>query len=95
MKIFLTKESKQKIEDKIAEFEEDRQFWLKKSIENIGNASHDSLNWSINQATANQASSLLREILSLATILPVEESWEDVRNHNTEYSQGVIIQSKQ
>ena len=38
---------------------------------------------------------ILEEILSSAKILPVEESWEDVRNYKTECQNGVIIQSQQ
>jgi hypothetical protein len=45
---------------------------------------------------------MLKEILESATILPVEESWEDVlietlatSNYNISYPSGVIIQPKQ
>ena len=42
---------------------------------------------------------ILLEILSSATILPVEESWDDVNYHNIRkyntHSNGVIIQPKQ
>ena len=71
------------------------------AIKNIGNPNYNSLMDSINQAKAEQAAFLLKEILSSATILPVEKSWdklfpcswnsinrEDIKN-------GVIIQPKQ
>jgi hypothetical protein len=54
---------------------------------------------SINQAKAEQASYLLQEILALATILPVEESWGNmpigVNESELSYPQGVVIQPKQ
>jgi hypothetical protein len=67
--IYLTAEVKQKIEDKIVELEKDRQHWLDITIKNIGNPNYDSLIDSINQAKAEQAVSLLQEILSSATII--------------------------
>jgi hypothetical protein len=98
--IYLTQEGKQEIEAKIAELDEDRQHWLDNTIKNIGNPNYNSLMDSINQAKSEQASYLLQEILSLATILPVEESWESVSDYITSieqsyYPNGVIIQPKQ
>ena len=101
--IYLTQEGKQAIEDKIAELENDRQSWLNSAIKNIGNPNYDSLMDSINQAKAEQSSYLLQEILALATVLPVEESWrkcgivnrEDRESVTSDYPNGVIIQPKQ
>jgi hypothetical protein len=97
--IYLTQEGKQQIEAKIAELEEDRQHWLDNTIKNIGNPNYNSLMDSINQAKAEQAAFLLKEILSSATILPVEESWGDVPMGVNECElilpSGVIIQPKQ
>jgi hypothetical protein len=67
--IYITKEGKKEIEDKIFELE---------AYEGLESGMAD----------------ILKEILSSATILPVEESWEDVRNHKIECPQGVIIQPK-
>ena len=98
--IYLTQKGKQEIEAKIAELDEDRQHWLDNTIKNIGNPNYNSLMDSINQAKAEQASYLLQEILALATILPVEESWDYILNTYKSsvlehYRQGVIIHSKQ
>ena len=101
--IYLTQEGKQGIDAKIAELENDRQSWLNSAIKNIGNPNYDSLMDSINQAKAEQASYLLQEILALATVLPVEESWrkcgivnrEDRESVTSDYPNGVIIQPKQ
>jgi hypothetical protein len=99
--IYLTQEGKQEIEAKIAELDEDRQHWLDNTIKNIGNPNYNSLMDSINQAKAEQASYLLQEILALATILPVEESWDDFQDisdplyRQEDYPNGVIIQPKQ
>jgi dipeptidase len=88
-------------EAKIAELDEDRQHWLDNTIKNIGNPNYNSLMDSINQAKAEQASYLLQEILALATILPVEESWDDFQDvsdslyRQEDYPNGVIIQPKQ
>jgi hypothetical protein len=99
--IYLTQEGKQEIEAKIAELEEDRQHWMDNTIKNIGNPNYNSLMDSINQAKAEQAAFLLKEILKSATILPVEESWEladeksDYGLSSKEfYPNGVIIQPK-
>jgi hypothetical protein len=98
--IYLTEEAEKEIQAKIAELEEDRQHWLNNTIKNIGNSNYNSLMDSINQAKAEQASYLLREILSSATILPVD-NWENIKDMldiNTlpiSYRNGVIIQPKQ
>ena len=103
MKFYITQETKQEIEAKIAELEKDRQHWLDNTIKNIGNPNYNSLMDSINQAKAEQAAFLLKEILSSATILPVEESWYDTnisavqpeQKFGKAYPIGVIIQPKQ
>jgi hypothetical protein len=84
--IYLTTEAKQEIEAKIAEFE--KPF-----------VHYDGIYVSDEQLAKID---LLEEILSLAVILPVEESWNNISNNtfdranNSEiYPQGVIIQSKQ
>jgi hypothetical protein len=66
--IYITEEGKQEIEAKIAELEKDRQYWLDNTIKNIRNPNYNSLMDSINQAKAEQAAFLLKEILSSATI---------------------------
>jgi hypothetical protein len=95
--IYLTQEAKQQIEAKIAELEEDRQHWMDNTIKNIGNPNYNSLMDSINQAKAEQAAFLLKEILKSATILPVEKSWTNITDdyHIMDlYPNGVIIQPK-
>jgi hypothetical protein len=98
--IYLTQEGKQGIEAKIAELDEDRQHWLDNTIKNIGNPNYNSLMDSINQAKSEQASYLLKEILSSATILPVEESWVTISDstlafhYHQSFPNGVIIQPK-
>lgn len=84
--IYLTQEGKQEIEAKIAELE-GTNIHLMKPSHTLG-----SLEGRI---------SALKEILSSATILPVEESWNNISNNtfdranNSEiYPQGVIIQPK-
>ena len=100
MKFYITQETKQEIEAKIAELEKDRQHWLDNTIKNIGNPNYNSLMDSINQAKAEQAAFLLKEILSSATILSVD-NWQNVKDMldiNTlpiSYKEGVIIQSKE
>jgi hypothetical protein len=78
--IFITEEGKKAIEDKIAE--------LKKPI-----AHYDGIYVS---EAANAEVELLKEILSSATMLPVEESWEGVSRDMSPmvevyYPNGVII----
>jgi hypothetical protein len=81
--IYLTQEGKQGIEAKIAALEEVKHN-CKKDYE-----------W--NEAVVEQNS--YRQILSSATILPVEESWGNmpigVNESELSYPQGVIIHSKQ
>jgi len=91
MKIYLTEEGKKEIEAKIA------------SLEN-----HEDFN---SKWTHDKARDILKtqwyiykKILSLATILPVEESWNECISATSEYnriqdlkkiySNGVIIQTK-
>jgi hypothetical protein len=102
--IYLTEEGKKAIENRIVELEHDSQVWLNNSIQNIGNPEYNSFSDSICKAQADQAAHLLREILSSATILPVEESWNlsvvsinpfKQGNLKRLYRNGVIIQSKQ
>jgi hypothetical protein len=84
--IYLTPEGKQEIEAKIAELEK---------LENDEFFDEHLINDYLSQIRT------YKEILSSATILPVEESWdnvheEDVANWSTlHYPQGVIIQPKQ
>jgi hypothetical protein len=82
--IYLTQEGKQEIEAKIAELEGINVHLMKPS-HTLG-----SLEGRI---------STLKEILSSATILPVEESWGNmpigVNESELSYPQGVIIQPKQ
>jgi hypothetical protein len=93
MKFFITEETKQEIEAKIAE--------LEKEYNSTGETS-------LLRIEIQTEIDTLKSILSSATILPVEESWEDVL-HSTkkhkeydysgalkiDYPQGVIIQPKQ
>jgi hypothetical protein len=84
--IYLTQKGKEEIEAKIAELEKENKFPIDK--------------W---EEGKNQGKIyILEEILESATILPVEESWEDVLietlatgNYNISYPSGVIIQPKQ
>ena len=82
--IYLTQEGKQEIEAKIAELE-GINIHLMKPSHTLG-----SLEGRI---------STLKEILSSATILPVEESWGNmpigVNESELSYPQGVVIQPKQ
>jgi hypothetical protein len=87
--IYLTPEGKQEIEAKIAEL-----YRESRNQETINKSWSD---------TCTHKAFLLEEILQSATILPVEESWEDVEFSIEEpfgdlaenYSNGVIIQPKQ
>ncbi len=82
--IYLTQDGKQGIEAKIAELE-GINIHLMKPSHTLG-----SLEGRI---------STLKEILSSATILPVEESWGNmpigVNESELSYPQGVVIQPKQ
>lgn len=83
--IYLTQEGKQELEAKIAE--------LDKCIEDLKDEIMK--DYFIGKKT------LLEEILSSATILPVEENWNEFYNntdslYRTEsYSNGVIIKNQQ
>ena len=83
--IYLTKEGKKEIEAKIAELED--YTYATQDLHLEGNIQGHLY--------------CLKEILSSATILPVEESWNNLSNNtldranNSEiYPQGVIIQNK-
>ena len=86
MKLYITQETEQEIEDKIAELED--KFLL----------IADSLTSMENQGRLD----MLKEILSSASILPVEESWYDTNISAVQpeqklgktYPNGVIIQPK-
>jgi hypothetical protein len=87
--IYLTQEGKQEIEAKIAELEK---FYM--TARKVG-VTMERIDWEIQY---------LKEILSSATILPVEESYKNIKSmyhHNTmredfeyKYPNGVIIQPK-
>jgi hypothetical protein len=91
--IYITEEGKKDIKDRIAELEEENKFPVDK--------------W---EEEKNQGKIyILEEILSSATILPVEESYNNIQHFETSehgtvirkhflmanYSKGVIIQPKQ
>jgi hypothetical protein len=82
--IYLTQEGKQGIEAKIAELEK---------LENDEFFDEHLINDYLSQIRT------YKEILSSATILPVEESWGNmpigVNESELSYPQGVIIHSKQ
>ena len=86
--IYLTAEAKQEIEAKISILEKENRI-LKKSGQNC-----------IRNSVLSKIL-LLEEILSSATILPVEESWDDFQDisdplyRQEDYPHGVIIQPKQ
>jgi predicted glycosyltransferase involved in capsule biosynthesis len=91
--IYLTPESKQEIEAKIAELE---QYAHEESdIDGIQFSDADSFDI----GERNGKILKLKEILSSATILPVEESWETAVDRETilyvNYPNGLIIQPKQ
>jgi len=90
--IYLTQEAKQEIEAKITE--------LEKQLQLVGNLFEDvehNHNYISNKIKTH------KEILESATILPVEESWDEVEfcyecaleDLQETYPQGVIIQPKQ
>ena len=82
--IYLTQEGKQEIEARIAELEK---------LENDEFFDEHLINDYLSQIRT------YKEILSSATILPVEESWGNmpigVNESELSYPQGVIIQPKQ
>jgi hypothetical protein len=81
--IYLTQEGKQGIEAKIAELELNEKIHEKNGFIMGANMNHGFVD-------------ALKEMLSSATILPVEESWEHGSKFtNVKYKHGVIIQPKQ
>jgi hypothetical protein len=94
--IYLTEQGKQEIEAKIAELESVN----KVEIEN---------KWEVKAGITFGCILMLNEILSSATILPVEENWVDLDNkafeeefkfhqhlyNSRKYPNGVVIQPKQ
>jgi hypothetical protein len=84
--IFLTQEAKQEIEAKMLH------------IENIF---VDDDNTECDKFVLKKEYTLYKEILLSATILPVEESWDNIAHSTTvsfyesDFPQGVIIQPKQ
>ena len=92
--IYLTPEGKQEIENKIAELES-----YKREHEKVEINMFDYI-WA---AKTSQTIDLLKEILLSATILLVEESWDEVEfcyeyaleELQEKYPNGVVIQPKQ
>jgi hypothetical protein len=84
--IYLTEQGKQEIEAKIAELELNEKIHEKNGFIMGANMNHGFVD-------------ALKEMLSSATILPVEESWGNipigVNESELSYPQGVIIQPKQ
>jgi hypothetical protein len=89
--IYLTEEGKQEIEAKIAELELNEKIHEKNGFIMGANMNHGFVD-------------ALKEMLSSATILPVEESWEETccelpfyikQQLENNFSTGVIIQPKQ
>jgi hypothetical protein len=78
--IYITEEGKREIEGKIDELE--RQLCLKKMYESTWHG-------------LNGKKLMLKEILSTATILPVEDGYNEFYYNSNEYPQGVIIKPKQ
>jgi hypothetical protein len=93
--IYLTEQGKEEIEAKIQE--------LKKGFALLGD------NEELTKVLFNTTHGIYHRILSSATVLPVEETWElicnssfvdkispiTINNFDTAYSNGVIIQPKQ
>jgi len=83
MKFYITEETKQELENKI------------KTLEKTKHETDFTIEWNEAVVMIN----LLKDILSSATILPVEESWDDVNYHNIRkyntHLNGLIIQPKQ
>ena len=94
--IYLTEEGKQEIEAKINELEKEKASNLSQNLAGFASINYGEIE-------------VLKEILSSATILPVEKSWksmvegdddyehyiENVVCFPTSYPNGVIIQPKQ
>jgi hypothetical protein len=82
MKFYITEETKQEIEAKIAELE----YLFEREGEKF-------------DSRYSGKYYLLKEINSSATILPVEESWDNINYHNIRkyntHLNGLIIQPKQ
>jgi hypothetical protein len=83
MKFYITEETKQELENKI------------KTLEKTKHETDFTIEWNEAVVMIN----LLKDILSSSTILPVEESWDDVNYHNIRkyntHLNGLIIQPKQ
>jgi hypothetical protein len=88
MKIYLTAESKQELEIELIKI--DLKIQQQKSFE-------FPIDYLLGELEGKKT--IIQSILSSATILPVEESWDDVNYHNIRkyntHSNGVIIQPKQ
>jgi len=85
--IYLTEQTKQEIEAKIKELEKSEASHLSQNLIGFANINHGFID-------------ALKEILQSATILPVEESWEDVNYlydgvRKELFPKGLIIQPKQ
>jgi hypothetical protein len=78
--IYITEEGKKELEAQIAELE--RQLYLKEMYESTWHG-------------LSGKKLVLKEILSTATILPVEDGYNEFYYNSNEYPQGVIIKPKQ
>jgi hypothetical protein len=84
MKFYITEETKQELENKI------------KTLEKTKHETNFTIEWNEAVVMIN----LLKDVLSSSTILPVEESWKNIKDLldiNTlpiTYKNGVVIQSK-
>ena len=85
--IYLSEEGKKEIEVKIAELEIDLEKHMKHCV--VTGSDYD--------YQFEQEIEIYKEILSSATILPVEESWDECSEkvYDIGFEQGVIIQPKQ
>ena len=93
--IYLTKEGKQEIENRLIELDK-----LMKLVQKTANDDKDfGIMQNITYTSYTREKKFLKEILFSATILPVEESWGDVPIGTNEcelvLSDGVIIKPKQ
>jgi hypothetical protein len=80
--IYITEEAKKELEAKIAELE--------------SKASHyESINCRHRRGGALAQIFTIQEILELATVLPVENGYNEFYYNSNEYPQGVIIKPKQ
>jgi hypothetical protein len=86
--IYLTEQSKQELEAKIAKLE-------------LVNKTEIEDKWEVKAGVTFGCILILNEILSSVTILPVAETWHDIHEEDVanwseiNYSKGVIIQPKQ